>query len=184
MGQSSTTWVDVTSIVRNWRAGAANHGFNIKPNTTDQWAIYFPGTTVGPEFVPRLRITTATGPGEPNDDPVALWEDSFGASGIVMSSDDDHDGIIALVEYALGFNPGAHNTLPGLVKNGNTISISFDKGVHAAGDSRVAYEIWSSPNLVDWNKETAIQNSTGISFSESAAGGGKKFYRLKIVFTP
>ena len=89
-----------------------------------------------------------------------------------------------MVEYALGFSPRAHNGLPGLTRNGSAVSISFPKGATAAADGKVAYEIWSSPDLVDWAQETtATQDASAISLSTTDTAD-KKFYRLKIVYTP
>ena len=185
LGQSSVTSVDVTSIVRSWRAGAPNFGINIRTETTDTWSIYFPGTMV-PESAPRLRITTRAAGTTPVEDPVDLWAQSFGTSNVDFTSDNDGDGIKALIEYALGLSPMAKDVLPGITRNGNNVSISFNKGVHAADDSRVAYEIWSSTNLQTWELATqAVQTSSTISISEpSTAPEGKKFYRLKVIYTP
>lgn len=185
LGQASTTWVDVTSIVNSWRAGAPNYGINLTSRVADQWVIYWPGTS-WEQSAPRLRITTRATGTDPVDDPVDLWAESFGAGSIDLNSDDDGDGIKALVEYALGLSPTAKSVLPGITRNGNEVGITFPKGTHAASDNRVTYEIWSSPNLVSWNLEPlAVQTSSAISISEPpTALGGKKFYRLKVIYTP
>lgn len=179
LGQGSTTWVDVTSMVRNWRAGAANLGMNLKPGTGDDWMMFWPGTSYGEIVAPRLRITTAGG-SIPNVIPFELWSTSLGVSGIASGSDDDQDGITALMEYALGLSPTASDVLPGI----GTLGVSFTKGTLAAGDSRIAYRIMSSTDLNDWAKEDPfVDNSTVISFNVPR-GGGKKFFRLEVVYTP
>jgi len=184
LGQNSTTWVDVTSIIRSWRAGASNFGFSLKPTTTDVWDIYWAGTTLVGDYAPRLRITTLATGTTPVEDPVDLWADSFGAGNVDLNSDLDGDGIKALIEYALGLSPVAKDVLPGITRNGNELSISFPKGVHAAEDSRVVYEIWSSTDLVSWDLvPQAVQTSSAISFSETAPSG-RKFFRLKVIYTP
>lgn len=181
LGLRSTTWVDVTSIVRNWRAGVSNYGFNLKPTAGDDWIFYFPGAEA--DFAPRLRITTAGG-NPPAGVPFDSWAASFGAGGIAVDSDNDQDGITALMEYALGLSPVASNALPGIVRTGNDLSLSFAKGTQAAGDSRVKYEIVSSPDLVTWVKETlAIETANAISLTVPSAGT-KKFFRLKVDYTP
>lgn len=180
LGENSTTWVDVTSIVRNWRAGAGNFGFNIKP-ATDDWTFHFPGAAAN--IAPRLRITTIGGDA-PAGSSFAAWADSFGVSGIAMNSDDDHDGITALVEYALGFSPKAANVLPAVVRNGNEISLSFTKGELAANDPKLAYRIVSSTDLGIWTPEaSAVNGANSITLTDSI-GTGKKFFRLEVVHTP
>ena len=183
LGEGSTTWIDVTSIVRNWRAGAANHGLNLKPGSGDDWMLFWPGTIYGETLSPRLRITTAGG-SIPNETPFESWAKSFNAPGIPLDSDDDKDGISALVEYALGLNPTTGSVLPGIIRSAGNVSLSFTKGTLAAGDPKVGYRILSSTNLVDWTPETpAANNSTVISLSQ-AAGTGKKFFRLEVIYTP
>jgi hypothetical protein len=57
MGENSRALADVTEIVNRWQAGENNHGFNIKPQHTDDWEIWWPGD--GPsELVPRLVVHT------------------------------------------------------------------------------------------------------------------------------
>lgn len=183
LGQGSTTWIDVTSVVRNWRSGAANYGFNIKPATSDNWMLFWPGNSYGADFQPRLRVTTAGG-SIPNEAPFESWAKSFNSAGIALDSDHDRDGISALIEYALGLSPVTGDVLPGTVMSGGTISLSFVKGIQAAGDPRVGYRIMSSPDLVGWTPEgSALNNSSTISLSQPV-GAGKKFFRLEVTYTP
>jgi hypothetical protein len=181
LGENSTTWVDVTSIIRNWRAGAPNFGFNFRPTGTDDWTFHFPGAAEG--IAPRLRITTIGGDA-PAGTPFDEWATSFGATGIALNSDNDHDGITALVEYALGLSPTAANVLPAAVRNGNEFSLSFGKGALAATDPRIAYRIVSSTDLGTWTPEaSAVNNSTVVTLTQTL-GAGKKFFRLEVVYTP
>ena len=183
LGEGSTTWIDVTSIVRNWRAGAANHGLNLKPGSGDDWMLFWPGTIYGETLSPRLRITTAGG-SIPNETPFESWAKSFNAPGIALDSDDDKDGISALVEYALGLNPTTGSVLPGIIRSAGNVSLSFTKGTLAAGDPKVGYRILSSPNLVDWTPETPTENNSTVVSLSQAAGTGKKFFRLEVIYTP
>lgn len=181
LGENSTTWVDVTSIIRNWRAGATNFGLNFKPTGVDDWSFHFPGAAA--DIAPRLRITTIGG-----DDPAGgsfeAWADSFGVSGIPMDSDNDNDGITALVEYALGFNPTTVNVLPAVVRNGNEFTLSFDKGALAATDARVGYRIVSSTDLGVWTPEaSAVDGPASITLTQTF-GTDKKFFRLEVIHTP
>lgn len=183
LGQGSTTWIDVTSIVRAWRAGTANHGLNLKPGTADDWMLFWPGTPYGDSAKPRLRITTAGG-SIPEDVPFDAWAASFNVLGIALDSDEDKDGITALVEYALGLSPTAAETLPGITRMGDTIRLSFQKGLQAAGDPRVSYAIVSSTDLHHWTLETPTVNNGSVIALDQPIGTGNKFFRLEVVYTP
>ncbi|GAA5129158.1 DNRLRE domain-containing protein [Luteolibacter yonseiensis] len=182
LGQNSTTAVDVTSIIRNWRAGAPNFGFYLKPKGgNDNWTFYFPGAAA--DVAPRLRIFTIGGDA-PEGNSFEAWAASFDAAGITMDSDNDHDGITALVEYALGFNPTTPNVLPTALRNGNQFSLSFPKGTLAANDPRISYRIVSSTDLGVWTAESsAVNDPTAISLTHTL-GADKKFFRLEVVHTP
>ncbi len=184
LGQDSTTWIDITAIVRNWRAGAPNHGVDLRPGTGDDWMFFWPGTIYGEIVAPRLRITTAANGTVPEPSPFEQWAQSFGSVAPALNSDNDHDGISALIEYALGLRPTASDALPGVTRNGDFLTIAFPKGTLAAGDSRVAYRIMSSPDLDQWSEEiTAVEDSTAITLTQSASAG-PKFFRLEVVYTP
>jgi len=183
LGQGSTTWIDVTSIVRNWRAGAANHGLNLKPRTGDDWMLFWPGTAYGATVSPRLRITTAGGSG-PNESTFDAWSQSFGLPGIALDSDSDQDGISALMEYALGLDPTSISSLPGIVRDGGNVNLTFTKGALAASDPRVAYRMVSSPDLEKWTPETPTVNNTSVISLDQAVGTGRKFFRLEVIYTP
>jgi len=183
MGKWSYSVVDVTSIVRNWRAGAANEGFSLKLGNAQNWGFHFPGDAVAGN-APVLRIITNTDGTTPVETPFEEWARLSGAAGIGMNDDSDGDGIVALAEYALGFSPTAHNVLPGVTRNGENLSLSFPKGTQAAGDAKLTYQIASSINLVDWTVETgATQTASAISLNVTE-GAAKKFYRLQVVRTP
>jgi hypothetical protein len=183
MGRDTYAWTDVTSIVRNWRAGAVNEGFNLKLSNAQNWGFHFPGD-LRPEFAPVLRITTDMGGDTPAETPFEEWARLEGHVGITMDDDSDGDGIHALAEYAMGLNPKAHDVLPGVTRSGDGVSVSFPKGTLAAGNDKVTYQILSSTNLVDWDVETAAtQSTTAISLARSE-GETKKFYRLKVVLAP
>jgi hypothetical protein len=183
LGQGSTTWVDVTASVRAWRAGAANYGFNLKPGNADEWMLFWPGTPFGEAAAPRLRITTAGG-SIPNEVPFAAWAAAQGAPGITITSDDDHDGITALVEYALGLSPTASDTLPGIVRTAGNVSVRYPKGVPAATDPRVRYRIMGSSDLLAWQEETPTVNDAAEISLTQALAGPVRFFRLEVTYTP
>ncbi|MBN8459531.1 MAG: DNRLRE domain-containing protein [Verrucomicrobia bacterium] len=183
LGQGSTTWIDITPVVRAWRAGAANHGIAIKPGTTDEWMLFWPGSPNGASVMPRIRVTTAGG-SIPNLTPFEQWAQDQGGAGVTADSDDDHDGILAVVEYALGLSLSAPDTLPTLVRNGGSITLTFAKGTIAGNDPALSYRIMGSENLVDWIPETpAVNNATTISVSQPISGE-RKFFRLEVVLAP
>ncbi|HVJ46563.1 MAG TPA: hypothetical protein VM511_09285, partial [Luteolibacter sp.] len=183
LGQGSTTWLDVTSFVRNWQAGAPNHGIHLKTSTADNWNFFWPGMTLAPDLVPRLRITILD-ESAPVETPFELWADAQELGNTALDSDDDKDGIKLLVEYALGLSGKNADVLPALVRDGSNLTISFAKGVSAAADSRVGYQIMTSTDLVEWVPDaSAVETSGAISLSHPV-GAGPKFFRLKVTYTP
>jgi hypothetical protein len=163
MGQFSATFGDVTPVVQNWRAGAPNYGFNIKPETTDGWNVFWSGTQSDPGLAsnaPLLRVTTAILESTAFDDYAA----ANGDAGANFLDDEDQDGIPSLMEYALGLNLAEKDTLPGLVANGNGFSLSFTKGTEGAADPRLEYIIETSTDLETWTEMTpAVDDGSEIS---------------------
>jgi len=181
MGQGSTAYLDLTSTAQAWRAGEPNYGVNLKPETTDGWQIFWPGSNIE-GTTPVLRIVTAKLSEKTGFD---LWAESQGVFGAALDSDNDKDGISALIEYALGLDPKAASQLPGLTNNGGNVSLSFTKGAQAAADAGVIYQIKSSPDLATWNDATGVTNSSGqISVSQAAIVPGKRFFRLVVSYNP
>ena len=180
MGWSATSYVDITSIVRNWRAGANNYGLNIKPETEDGWQPFLPGVLNNPQLAgatPMIRVQTAIITPSLFD----AWAIANGIPGSNFNEDHDQDGIIALVEYALGLNPRASSGLPVPVANG---TLTFMKGTNAAADPAVTYQLQVSGNLVDWQPLTpTVDNATMIS-GQLPANHGKQFGRLVVTYAP
>lgn len=111
----------------------------------------------------------------------AQWEQENGVTG-GAAGDDDQDGNINLVEYALGSNPKVVNPAPGNL-NGNLLSFNKSATAVVAGD--VAYSIETSPTLTEgsWTTVTPdTNNASTISYTlPASAPGGKIFARLKVV---
>ncbi|WP_411846115.1 LamG-like jellyroll fold domain-containing protein [Roseibacillus persicicus] len=162
MGQLSTTYGDITPVVQNWRAGAPNYGVNLKPEDDDGWQPFWMGAINEPGYqdaAPILRVTTAILEATPFDDYMA----ANGAAGANFLDDRDKDGIVGLLEYALGLDPTAFDVLPGLVADGSDFKLSFAKGAAAAADSRLSYVIETSPDLENWTPVVAeVDSSTEI----------------------
>jgi autotransporter-associated beta strand protein len=96
------------------------------------------------------------------------------------NGDDDKDGIINLVEYALGSDPKASNPSPGTFV-GNTLT--FTKGAQAKAAGDVSYQIETSTTLEtgSWTPAAATESADDISYLlPTGLPGGKVFGRLKI----
>jgi hypothetical protein len=180
MGWSATSYVDVTSIVRNWRAGSANHGLNVKPETTDGWQPFLPGALNNVRVagaVPKLRIQTAIITPSLFD----AWAAAKGIPSSNFNEDQDRDGIVALLEYALGFDPLVKDILPGL---GPDLGLSFPKGPDAAADPALVYTLETSSDLIQWTPlPGAVNGATRIS-GQLPANSGKVFGRLSVDYNP
>lgn len=182
MGQGSTGFMDVTSIAQAWRAGEPNYGVNVKPETTDGWQIFWPGTPFT-EAAPQLRIVTAKlGGGNPSV--FDQWATMQGLPGASLNSDGDRDGIPLLMEYALGLDPKAASRLPGLVREGELTSLRFAKGADAAADPGVVYQLQTSTNLVGWTDITATGDTASEIHVSFPAAAGPRFYRLAVSYNP
>ena len=179
MGQNTTNYIDVTSIVAKWRTGADNFGFNVKPETTDGWQPFLPGVIDHPLLssgAPLLRIQTAIyNPGTFDN-----WASASGIAGSNLEEDHDHDGIPALVEYALGLNPRAFNVLP---FSGATRTLSFQKGAEAAADPGVSYKLQVSSDLKIWTTLTPTVNSATEIQGQLPNSSSKVFGRLVVDYT-
>jgi fibronectin-binding autotransporter adhesin len=96
------------------------------------------------------------------------------------NGDDDKDGIINLVEYALGLNPQA-SSVPAGTLVGNLLT--FVKGPEAKIALDVTYQIETSTTLLEnsWTAPLAAETTDDISFQLPPNQlGGKIFARLKV----
>ncbi|MCW1922527.1 Ig-like domain-containing protein [Luteolibacter arcticus] len=180
LGHGSIATFDVTAIVRAWRAGAGQHGINVKPETTDGWQFFWPGASgADATKVPKLVIYTAKSIGVESG--FEAWATANGIGGATQDFDGDHDGIPALIEYALGLDPEAFDKLPGLQAEGGGTVLRFLKG---APDNRLVYKIKSSIDLDVWGDVTpTVDNANEISAIVTIGEDDVRFYRLSVTYT-
>lgn len=183
MDQGSVSQIDVTSAVIDWKNGQPNHGFDLKPLTTDGWQVFLPGTIYNGTDLPDLRpklvvITSGSG--------FSGWATRNGIPGATENNDDDGDEIPAIVEYALGLNPQVFDILPGLSPDGDDFTLTFHKGPEAAADEAISYRVETSTDLVEWTAvDPAINNTATISAAfTTTQPDGKLFVRLVVVHNP
>lgn len=96
------------------------------------------------------------------------------------NGDDDNDGILNLVEYALGLDPQMGNPVPGTF-TGNTLT--FTKGPEVKEAYDVTFKIQTSTTLDagSWSDAAATETTDDISFLLPAnEPGGKLFGRLQV----
>ena len=94
--------------------------------------------------------------------------------------DDDKDGILNLVEYALGLDPQAGNPAPGTFIG---TTMSFTKGPEPKEAYDVTFKIQTSATLEagSWSDAAAIETPNDISFTlPPGEPGGKLFGRLLV----
>ncbi|MBB5351435.1 hypothetical protein HNR46_001671 [Haloferula luteola] len=180
MGWSSMSYVDITTVVRNWRAGAENYGVNVKPDTEDGWQPFFPGIKNNPQLAgaaPMLRVQTAIITPSLFDQ----WATLNGISGSNFNEDADGDGIVELMEYALGLNPRQYDLLPSLQADG---TIRFGKGADAAADPAVQYGLETSTDLVEWETWTPTTDNESEISGQLPMGEARVFGRLTVSYVP
>jgi len=129
----------------------------------------------GYQLMPRFAgdIVPATSTGN-----YSTWATAKGISGVASSVDSDKDGLINLLEYALGFNPTVSSG-PAGTYNPTTRVITFPKGPEAFANGDVDWQIETSPDLNVWSQTTETETDTSISFT-LPAGAGKIFARLVV----
>ncbi|WP_265594626.1 Ig-like domain-containing protein [Haloferula sp. BvORR071] len=177
LGNGTAATFDVTSVVQAWREGNPNYGINVKPETTDGWQFFWPGSTGQyADKKPKLVIYTAK---ETTGNAFEQWASTNGI-GVDPDSDADRDGIPALVEYALGLNPNAFNQLPGLQMTGGNAVLRFLK---SSTDPRLSYVIRGSNDLQSWaDVVPTVNDANEISLTVPVVGQQKRFFRLLVTY--
>ncbi len=116
----------------------------------------------------------------------ATWAALYpGLGGI--NDDDDLDGLVNLVEYALGTNPlAAGDSVPGISIDGDAIPrFIVGKGTTATLDADITYLVQFSADLKDWitHVPVIVTNDSSTIVAEPPAGFSKGFFRLAISAT-
>lgn len=110
----------------------------------------------------------------------STWATANGISGEPGSADHDQDGLINLVEYALGKSPIA-SSVPAGTQSGGVVS--FSKGAEAVANGDVTWAIQESDDLgaADaWQTVTPTVNSNSTISYTLPAGKPKVFVRLLV----
>lgn len=96
------------------------------------------------------------------------------------NGDDDNDGLINLVEYALGLNPQA-SSVPAGTFVGNLLTFTKGPEAKAAGDVTYTIEISTTLDAGSWSPAAATDTADTISFQlPDNQPGGKLFARLRV----
>lgn len=104
------------------------------------------------------------------------WATSFGIVG-EPDDDDDGNGIVNLIEYALGIDAGPALALTFPIEDG---AVSFMKGLDAGLAGNLTYTIETSSDLVNWAPVIpAVDDGNAISY-KVPAGNPCFFARLRI----
>lgn len=115
------------------------------------------------------------------DSPFDAWAATNGIPGAAFAADGpDKDGIANGVEYALGLNPTAFDTLPSLAPAAGDFTWTLPKGPEAAADPGIGYFFEISENLSDWTKVPPTSQDGSIFSFLLPGGQGRQFVRIVI----
>jgi VCBS repeat-containing protein len=120
--------------------------------------------------------------------PFATWQTLNGASG-TTAADHDNDGVSDGIEYFVGGPSGnttGQTTLPSIINNSGTLSITWIKGTGYPGVYGSDYLIETTDTLTGtWTPETLGVNITltgsNVIYTFPAASGNRRFVRLKVM---
>ena len=96
--------------------------------------------------------------------------------------DDDGDGIVNLVEYVLGSDPGivssGRSELPVPQLSGDSLTLTFSPAASVTG---VVIGAQASTDLVNWTDLTNLGNAAQHVYSVPRAGSPQRWMRLRVV---
>jgi hypothetical protein len=118
----------------------------------------------------------------------ATWQTLNGAAGTI-AADHDNDGVPNGIEYFVGGpngNTTGQTTLPSIINNSGTLSITWIKGTGYPGVYGSDYLIETSTTLTGtWTPETVGVNvaltGNNVTYTFPAASGDRRFVRLKVM---
>jgi hypothetical protein len=151
--------------------GSADGGISRIPNGTGPF-----------QLAPLTRGTTNSGSGSG----YTTWAAGFPGIGD-PDEDSDADGLLNLVEYALGKNPLASDASPGLITSlsgSGKLQVSLAKGGDAGSDPLIVYTVQTSPDLINWaasNVSTTTDTSSAL-VAEYTGTESNIFMRLLVTY--
>ncbi|QTN30866.1 DNRLRE domain-containing protein [Akkermansiaceae bacterium] len=181
--------IDVTSEVMNdLTAGYSHAAFSLNYNT----AGYFrnSGFTItsadAGSNAPYLRFTPATGP-----TPEVALENYLVAADVPSDQrgafdDPDKDGVVNLLEFALGLPPMAHSTLPVAANQSGVLSLTYTR----AQQAYVNYSVKASSDLGTgdpWTESGVSQGTpdeAGVTTASIPVSESPRFLRIEASLIP
>jgi hypothetical protein len=183
-----TLHAEKTGVVANQTGGFANDSVTFTPTVSGKYNIgmrnrgYVPGTGANNNestiFFDNVRLK------EGGAD-FSSWAQGFGIPDD-PADDSDFDGIPALTEYGLGFDPTVFSRLPSPVAVPAGFTVTWPKGSQAAADSQIAYVVEVSGNLIDWGPAAPadLVETAGELILTLPSGAPRSFARVSVVRTP
>jgi len=134
------------------------------------------GTSIG-------QTTTFT---TPNGGGYQDWADLHEVGG--PDEDEEQDGWVNLLEYALGTDPraGGHDR-PSITSNAvGQARLNLSKGEAAGLDPRLHYSVQASTNLLSWSTAgvTVVEDSTTAIIADYTLPADRVFLRLSVTMDP
>jgi hypothetical protein len=166
---SGPTWLSVAANgTLSGTAATANIGLNtFTVNVSDG---------VNAAAIGTVNITVVA-------DPYVAWKTTNSVTS--DAADDDNDGIVNLMEFALGGNPKVADSSvknPIVTKTASNFNFTFYRG-----DASVTYTVEKSNDLITWSPHVIVNDTNGavgsnctVLVSTTEMANGKLFLRLKV----
>jgi hypothetical protein len=182
-----TLHAEKTGVVANQTGGFTNDSVTFTPTVSGKYNIgmrnrgYVPGTGANNNestiFFDNVRLR------EGGAD-FSSWAQGFGIPDD-PADDSDFDGIPALTEYGLGYDPTVFSRQPAPVAIAAGFTVTWPKGSQAAADSQITYGVEVSSNLADWEPPAPadLVETAGELILMLPGGAPRSFARVSVVRT-